>query len=81
MASVLDNGRGFDPETVRGRAENRVGMKSTRGRLGLHYGNNFFFSMRSAPGQGCEITLGVPLAVSMDAAVHRWGPGPAAEDI
>lgn len=81
MASVADNGCGFNPEAVRARAENRVGLKSTRGRLGLHYGNNFYFSIRSAPGAGCEIILGVPLAVSMDAAVHRWGPAPSVEGL
>lgn len=80
MASVMDNGCGFDPEKIASQTENRVGLKSTRGRLGLHYGKNFFFSMRSAPGEGCDITLGVPLSVSVgvsvEAAMHRWGAVP-----
>lgn len=67
MARVRDNGCGFDLEAVRHSAENRVGLKSTRSRLALHYGDNFRFSLWSAPGEGCEITLGVPLASPSDA--------------
>lgn len=67
MARVRDNGCGFDPEAVRHSAENRVGLKSTRSRLALHYGDNFRFSFQTAPGEGCEITLGMPFASPLDA--------------
>lgn len=73
VASVRDNGCGFDPEEIRNSAENRVGLKSTRSRLRLHYGDNFSFSLRSAPKQGCEVTLCIPLAVPLEAPVH-WTP-------
>ncbi|SBV91431.1 hypothetical protein KL86DPRO_10190 [uncultured delta proteobacterium] len=71
FASVRDNGCGFDPEEVRHRVENRVGLKSTMSRLTLHYGENCRFSVESAPGKGCAITLAVPRMAPLETADSR----------
>jgi sensor histidine kinase YesM len=73
MLSVTDNGCGFNPEEYRRSAGNRVGLKSTRSRLAMHYGDNYYFSLHSAPGRGCTITLGVPPCCSLNKALS-W-PG------
>ncbi len=79
-AAVRDNGCGFDPTDARHWAEDRVGLKSTRGRLALHYGKNFRFSLRSAPGQGCEIILGIPMAVPLRGTLPSGTSCPFMED-
>ncbi|MBW1603689.1 GAF domain-containing sensor histidine kinase [Streptomyces sp. JJ66] len=53
---VTDDGRGFDPTAVR-RAGRHLGLVSMRDRAGSVGGH---LTVRSAPGQGTEITMEVP---------------------
>ena len=54
--TVSDNGVGFDPAEVRNKAG--LGLSSMRERAQLIQGD---FSIKSRPGQGTVIRIGVPL--------------------
>jgi signal transduction histidine kinase len=41
-----------------------VGLRNTRERLELLYGDDHEFAFRGAPGLGCEVAMSIPLAVS-----------------
>jgi signal transduction histidine kinase len=55
--SVRDNGVGFDPAKVRGRGS--LGLTNMEERARLVNGS---FSLISAPGQGTQIVVEIPLA-------------------
>jgi signal transduction histidine kinase len=56
---VRDRGRGFDPDAI---AEDRRGIaESIRGRMARHGGT---VELRSAPGEGTEVTLTMPRKVT-----------------
>ena len=56
--AVKDDGRGFDPESVDGSpGMTGTGLRNMRERAALM---GWSLSLRSAPGQGCEVLVGVP---------------------
>lgn len=58
VASVADNGRGFDPENAAGVASRHFGLQSMRERAEYVRGN---LEVRSRPGEGTRVALRVPL--------------------
>ena len=59
VASVEDNGRGFDPESAAGVASRHFGLQSMRERAEYVHGS---LDVRSRPGEGTIVVLRVPLA-------------------
>ncbi len=56
---VRDDGPGPNPR--RRCYGNGIGLRNTRDRLGLLYADDHDFSLRAAPGSGCEAALSIPL--------------------
>ena len=57
--SIEDNGRGFDPNAVTSNTmEGGIGLFSMRERAELVGGN---LSVESSPGNGCQVSLHIPL--------------------
>ena len=67
---VRDDGPG-PPEGGRRGAGVGVGLRNTRDRLELLYGDDHDFAFRGAPGLGCEVAMSIPFAVSPAAAFPR----------
>ncbi|MBB6633465.1 sensor histidine kinase [Cohnella thailandensis] len=66
---VSDNGPGMEPELLErimtGDYESKgtgIGLKNIRDRMRILYGNFSSFALRSTPGEGTEVILGIPLA-------------------
>lgn len=55
--SITDNGKGFDTQ----RQSNGIGLENIRRRAKLFGGN---FHLQTAPGEGCELTVEIPVNVS-----------------
>ena len=66
---MRDRGIGFDPEQV---AEDRLGLRgSIVGRVERHGGT---VTIRSAPGEGTEVQMSLPLSTSQEAPGGDAGP-------
>jgi two-component system LytT family sensor kinase len=67
---VRDDGPG-PPEGGRRGGGEGVGLRNTRDRLELLYGDDHAFSFSGAPGRGCEVALDIPLAFAPPTAFPR----------
>ena len=66
---VRDDGAG--PQAGRRGGGEGVGLRNTRDRLELLYGEDHAFEFRGAPGRGCEVVLSLPLVLAPPAAFPR----------
>jgi two-component system LytT family sensor kinase len=78
---VTDDGAGPSPNGPPGGREG-VGLRNTRDRLELLYGDRHSFQFRGSPGRGCQVALSIPLAHSGPAVTPppfptAAGPQPA----
>jgi two-component system LytT family sensor kinase len=64
---VTDDGAGPPPDGPTGGREG-VGLRNTRDRLELLYGDRHSFDFHGAPGRGCQVSLSIPLALARPAA-------------
>ncbi len=71
---VRDDGPGPPPGGRRGGGEG-VGLRNTRDRLELLYGDEHVFSFLGAPGRGCEVALEIPLSFAPPAVFPRPDAG------
>ena len=71
---ILDDGPG-PPVGARLGGGPGVGLRNTRDRLELLFGDDHDFAFRGSPGRGCEVALSIPLAYGPP----RRLPRPAAE--
>jgi two-component system, LytTR family, sensor kinase len=74
--TVRDDGPGFDP--ARPATGTGVGLRNTRARLQRLYGAGHEFVVRSAPGEGCTVTVILPAsppAVPVHGATGAAHPG------
>jgi CubicO group peptidase (beta-lactamase class C family)/two-component sensor histidine kinase len=60
---VRDDGPGPTATVRRTGGEGGVGLRNTRDRLELLYGERHEFEFRGAPGRGCEVSLSFPLTL------------------
>jgi two-component system LytT family sensor kinase len=74
---VSDDGAGPTPQGPPGGREG-VGLRNTRDRLELLYGDCHSFDFRGAPGRGCQVALSIPFAYSKSAAPVYPAPPTAA---
>src|SRR5262249_47976531 len=66
---VADDGPGPSAaESAAGRPEGGVGLRNTRERLALLYGDDHEFSFEGAPGHGCRVRLSVPYVPVSDSS-------------
>ena len=70
---VRDDGPG-PPEGGRRGGGEGVGLRNTRDRLELLYGDDHDFAFRGAPGLGCEVAMSIPLVAAPAAALSHGGP-------
>ncbi len=56
---ISDNGKGFDPEAVRGSAGTHIGIGNVRERIERMCGGTV--TVQSAPGSGATVTIRIPL--------------------
>ncbi len=78
---ISDNGPGF---TGRNREErNGFGLRNTKARLRELYGEHHRFELRCNPGEGCTVTLAVPLrnAISAGQSPSLRGSGALASEV
>ena len=68
LISVQDNGLGFNvPDDFQILVEKgHTGLYNIRRRLELRYGSSFSFAIRSQPGKGTEVLIGIPLSKEGD---------------
>ena len=67
---VRDDGPG-PPEGGRRGGGEGVGLRNTRERLELLYGDDHEFAFRGAPGLGCEVAMSIPLVAATASAFPR----------
>lgn len=53
---IYDNGKGFDPDTIRAKAG--IGLRNIKRRAEIFDGK---FELNSAPGEGCEVIVHIPV--------------------
>lgn len=68
IVTVRDTGKGFDPALVMGPARKGLGLLSVRERMGFIGGR---VEICSAPGQGTEVALTVPLEAAIEPAEEQ----------
>jgi signal transduction histidine kinase len=81
VLTIEDDGRGFDPATVRHRTPGGFGLLSIEERVADARG---WFSLDSAPGRGTRITIELPASPATETrpadAEGQDGRSPAAAD-
>ncbi len=70
---VRDDGPG-PPEGGRRGGGEGVGLRNTRDRLALLYGDDHEFAFRGAPGLGCEVAMSIPLVAAPASAYPHAAP-------
>ena len=80
VVEVSDDGRGADPEVVC-RSSGGLGLRLVRERLDLRYGDRGSLSVETAPGEGFEAVLVLPLeeGASAPGGASASGPGRTAD--